>query len=106
MKTQSPPIATLPRLTSPLTTLSLDETAAIEAACAQLRSSPLPHPQLHIDCGHLRCQRTLGVSHVVSQLLRLRQAGASIWLRNANAPLQRCLQLLQLSSLFHFVDPA
>lgn len=88
----------------PLTSLDLDETAAINATCAQLRSSLLPPPSLHIDCGHLRCQRTLGVSYVVSQLLRLRQAGASIRLRNVNAPLRRCLQLLQLGALFHFVD--
>ncbi len=91
-------------LALPLTTLDLDETAAVEAACTQLRSSLLAHQPLHIDCGHLRCQRTLGVSHVVSQLLRLRQAGASIWLRNVNDPLRRCLQLLQLGSLFHFAD--
>ena len=88
---------------APPVTLNLDETAAIEATCAQLRSSARAMP-LHIDCGQLRCQHTLGVSHVVSQLLRLRQAGASIWLRNVNAPLRRCLQLLQVGSLFHFVD--
>lgn len=91
-------------LAVPLTTLDLDEAAAVGAACWQLRCSPLTHLPLCIDCGHLRCQRTLGISHVVSQLLRLRQAGASIWLRNANAPLQRCLQLLQLGALFHFED--
>ena len=85
-------------------TLNLDETAAIEATCVHLRSSSSASLLLHIDCGQLRCQRTLGVSHVVSQLLRLRQAGASIWLRNVNAPLRRCLQLLQVGSLFHFVD--
>jgi len=85
-------------------TLNLDEAAAIEATCAQLRSSARASLPLHIDCGQLRCQRTLGVSHVVSQLLRLRQAGASIWLRNVNAPLRRCLQLLQVGSLFHIVD--
>ena len=84
--------------------LNLDETAAIEATCVQLRHSPQALESLHIDCGQLRCQRTLGVSHVVSQLLRLRQAGATIRLRNVNAPLRRCLQLLQLGSLFHFVD--
>jgi anti-anti-sigma regulatory factor len=85
-------------------TLNLDETAAIEALCVQLRYSPQAPASLYIDCKQLRCQRTLGVSYVISQLLRLRQAGASIWLRNVNAPLRRCLQLLQLASLFHFVD--
>jgi len=91
-------------LAIPLTTLNLDEAAAIEVACVQLHNSLLAQPPLHIDCAHLRCQRTLGVSHVVSQLLRLRQAGASIWLCNVNAPLRRCLQVLQLGSLFHFAD--
>ena len=103
MKTQSPPTSIRPKPAQPSAFLNLDEAAAIDATCAQLRSAPLPHA-LHIDCGHLRCQRTLGVSHVVSQLLRLRQAGASISLRNTNAPLRRCLQLLQLGSLFHFID--
>jgi anti-anti-sigma regulatory factor len=85
-------------------TLNLDEKASIEALCVQLRHSPQVPASLYIDCKQLRCQHTLGVSHVISQLLRLRQAGASIWLRNVNAPLRRCLQLLQLASLFHFVD--
>jgi anti-anti-sigma regulatory factor len=85
-------------------TLNLDETAAIEALCVELRHSPQAPASLYIDCKQLRCQRTLGVSHVISQLLRLRQAGASIWLHNVNTPLRRCLQLLQLASLFHFVD--
>jgi anti-anti-sigma regulatory factor len=85
-------------------TLNLDETAAIEALCVQLYQSPQALASLYIDCKQLRCQRTLGVSHVISQLLRLRQAGASIWLHNVNAPLRRCIQLLQLASLFHFVE--
>ena len=46
------------------------------------------------------CQRTLGVNHVVSQLLMLRKAGAVIWLRNVNATLARCLDVLQLNALF------
>jgi hypothetical protein len=32
------------------------------------------------------------------------QAGATIWLRNVNAPLRRCLHLLSLNALFHFGD--
>ncbi|TDN37254.1 hypothetical protein E4631_25150 [Hymenobacter sp. UV11] len=94
-----------PHLLSPIATLDLDQTAAVQQMCAQLRHAPLFQPALHIDCGQLRCQRTLGVSHVVSQLLLLHRAGASIWLRNVNVPLRRCLLLLQLGSLFHFVDP-
>ena len=69
-------------------------------ARALLKGPQHPRPQFFIDCSNLVCQRTLGVSHVVSQLLLLRQAGASVWLRNVNAPLRRCLQLLQLVPLF------
>jgi len=57
-------------------------------------------PQLLVDCDNLRCQRTLGISYVVSQLLLLRQSGASVWLRNVNPVLRRCLHLLQLDSVF------
>lgn len=85
-------------------TIDLDEAAAVEAVCERLRSSSAGVWPLHIDCGQLRCQRTLGVSHIVSQLLRLRQAGASIRLQNVNAPLRHCLQLLQVSALFCLVE--
>lgn len=77
-------------------TLSLDRAGAVQRHCALRRCAPL-----YIDCANLACQRTLGVSHVVSQLLLLHQAGARIWLRNVNAPLRRCLQLLKLEELFH-----
>lgn len=93
-----PPVAP----TGPITTLNLDEATAVQLACA-LAPGAQPGSQLHIDCSRLACQRTLGVSHVVSQLLLLRRTGADIWLRNVNGPLRRCLQLLQLSCLFHFV---
>lgn len=83
----------------PLPTVNLDEADALQAAHL------LPHrTPLHVDCAHLACQRTLGVGYVVSQLLLLRRAGATIWLRNVNAPLRRCLHLLGLSPLFHFGD--
>jgi len=79
-----------------IATVSLDNAEAVQRICA------LPKcPPLYIDCGSLVCQRTLGVSHVVSQLLLLHRAGARIWLRNVNAPLRRCLHLLQLEELFH-----
>jgi anti-anti-sigma regulatory factor len=77
-------------------TVSLDDAGAMQRLCG-LRQCP----PLYIDCSNLRCQRTLGVSHVVSQLLLLRRAGARIWLRNVNAPLRRCLHLLRLEALFH-----
>jgi anti-anti-sigma regulatory factor len=83
--------------------LNLDELTAVQEALAQTRGAEEPRPQLHIDCSQLVCQRTLGVSHVVSQLLMLRKTGASIWLSNVNAPLRRCLRLLRLDALFHLV---
>ena len=81
------------------TTLNLDEPDAVQRA----RTLP-PSAWVHIDCGRLVCQRTLGVAYVVSQLLLLRRAGTRVWLRNVNAPLRRCLQLLRVSSLFRFDD--
>jgi len=84
-----------------IATVDLDKAAAVQRMCA------LPQcPPLYIDCANLTCQRTLGVSHVVSQLLMLRRAGARIWLRNVNAPLRRCLRLLQLEAIFHLTVPA
>lgn len=81
-------------------TINLDEPNAVLRARAQsLRAA-----SLCIDCSRLVCQRTLGVGHVVSQLLLLHRTGANIWLRNVNAPLRRALQLLQLNSLFLFED--
>ncbi|MFC7669752.1 hypothetical protein ACFQT0_22065 [Hymenobacter humi] len=63
-------------------------------------AGPAP-PALDIDASRLKCQRTLGVSHVVSELLLLHRAGASVWLRHVNGPLRRCLHLLRLDGLFH-----
>jgi anti-anti-sigma regulatory factor len=77
-------------------TVNLDNVAAVQRLCARRQCPPL-----YIDCAKLVCQRTLGVSHVVSQLLTLHRAGARIWLRNVNAPLRRCLRLLRLEALFH-----
>jgi anti-anti-sigma regulatory factor len=79
-----------------IATVNLDNATAVQRMCA------LPKcPPLYIDCSDLVCQRTLGVSHVVSQLLILHRAGARIWLRNVNPSLRHCLHLLQLESLFH-----
>jgi anti-anti-sigma regulatory factor len=86
-------------LTGPLPVINLDEAEAVHEAQLLPRATPL-----HVDCAHLVCQRNLGVGYVVSQLLLLRQAGATIWLRNVNAPLRRCLHLLSLNALFHFGD--
>ena len=94
MNAQPSLCSALAALPSPVATLDLDEATAVQQACVHLRHQPLSQLTLHIDCGQLRCQRTLGVSHVISQLLLLRQAGAGVWLRNVNAPLRRCLHLL------------
>jgi anti-anti-sigma regulatory factor len=88
-----------PTLTEPLPVVNLDEAEAVQEAQLLPRSTPL-----HVDCAHLACQRTLGVGYVVSQLLLLRRASSTIWLRNVNAPLRRCLHLLGLNPLFHFGD--
>ncbi|WP_324677984.1 hypothetical protein [Hymenobacter sp. GOD-10R] len=78
-------------------TVDLDavDTAQLSHALRQHSRS-----QFLVDCDNLRCQRTLGISHVVSQLLLLRQSGASVWLRNVNPVLRRCLHLLRLDSFF------
>jgi anti-anti-sigma regulatory factor len=82
-------------------TVNLDNAEAVQRMCARRQCPPL-----YIDCSNLTCQRTLGVSHVVSQLLILHRAGARIWLRNVNASLRHCLRLLQLEPLFHLTVPS
>lgn len=81
-------------------TINLDEPNAVLRARAQSLSATC----FRIDCSRLVCQRTLGVGHVASQLLLLHRTGAQVWLRNVNAPLRRCLQLLRLNSLFQFEE--
>ncbi|MDB5267290.1 MAG: hypothetical protein JWP58_330 [Hymenobacter sp.] len=83
-------------------TLNLDEPNAVLRARALAFS--LGTSSLHIDCSQLACQRALGVGYVVSQLLLLHRAGVRVWLRNVNAPLRRCLDLLRLNSLFQFEE--
>ena len=90
-------------LASHLALVDLDAVDAVQLARALPKGPQQLHPQFLINCDNLVCQRTLGVSHVVSQLLVLRKAGASIWLRNVNAPLRHCLHLLQLGPLFNMV---
>lgn len=82
------------------TLIDLDARDVIQRVRA-LKSCPeQPQPQVLIDCGTLKCQRTLGVSHVISQLLLLRHSGAQVWLRNVNPVLRRCLHMLHLEQLF------
>jgi anti-anti-sigma regulatory factor len=95
----SSPLANLPKQ-EPFVSIftvdldAVDTTQLVQALAQHAR------PQLLVDCEDLRCQQTLGISHVVSQLLLLRQSGASIWLRNVNPVLRRCLHLLRLDSFF------
>ena len=80
-----------------LLTVNLDAVHTEQLAQALTKQ---PDSHLLVDCACLQSQRTLGVNHVISQLLLLRQSGASIWLRNINPMLHRCLQVLHLESLF------
>jgi len=89
-----------PAKTEPVVSIFTVDLDAVETAQLVHALAQQPRTQLLIDCDNLRCQRTLGVSHVVSQLLLLRRSGASIWLRNVNPVLRRCLYLLGLDSVF------
>ena len=91
-----------PRLLQPANVL-LVNLAAVDAAHL-VRILVPPHAPLLVDCGALPCQRTQGVCFLVSQLLILRQRGASVRLCNASLTLQRCLHTLQLDSVFPTVD--
>lgn len=77
--------------------------AAVDATLL-VRILAQPATQLLVDCGALPCQRALGICYLVSQLLVLRQSGASVWLRNASPVLRHCLEKLQLGSLFTLID--
>jgi hypothetical protein len=90
-----------PTASSAMTDVNLDEVDAVQRAGALSQK-----PTFHVDCARLKCQRTLGVAHVVSQLLLLRRAGATVWLRNVNAPLRHCLRVLNLARFFRLVDQA
>lgn len=80
--------------------VNLDEVDAVQLARALQRCPSQPRPTLIIDCHNPRCQRTLGVSYLVSQLLGLHRTGANIRLLRVNAPLRHCLELLQLDQVF------
>ncbi|QDA61553.1 hypothetical protein [Hymenobacter jejuensis] len=83
-------------------TLFNPDGADIPQMARELNRRPeLPRPHLLVDCSRLQCVRQYGVSHFVSQLLLLHQAGAYIVLRNVDPVLMRCLELLKVSHLFH-----
>lgn len=97
MPTSSPAVLFNQASVTSLLTVDLD---AVDVERLAQALAGKPRVQLMVDCHTLRCQRTLGVSHVVSQLLQLRRSGASIWLHNVNPTLKRCLQMLHLNDLF------
>lgn len=97
MPTFSPAIVAVQEPVSSLFTVDLDAVDAEQLAQALAGAHRV---QLLIDCRSLRCQRTLGVGYVVSQLLQLHQSGASICLLKVNPVLKRCLQALHLNDLF------
>jgi anti-anti-sigma factor len=80
--------------------VDLDMVNAQQVARSLARDAQQSRPQLIVDCSRLKCLRTLGVSHVISELLVLHKAGADIWLRNVDPALHRCLSLLKLTRLF------
>ena len=86
------------------TSVDLDTVDARQLGHVLARHPDQPRPQFLVDCGSLKCLRTLGVSYVVSQLLVLRQYGASIWLRNPHPSLQHSLKILHLTRLFPVVE--
>ncbi|MBG8553125.1 hypothetical protein [Hymenobacter guriensis] len=87
-----------------LSAVDLDTVDALQVARTLRKNPSVVQPQLVVDCGRLQCLRTLGVGHVVSQLLVLRQAGATIWLCNADSTLRRCLDVLKLQRVFLTID--
>jgi len=89
---------------APVTTIDLDAVDVKHVAYFLAQHTETLRPQIVVDCSTLKCLRTLGVSHVISQLLVLHQSGASIWLRNVDPILKRCLRLLRLEPLFLFAD--
>ncbi|MGI4735703.1 MAG: hypothetical protein ACRYG7_11050 [Janthinobacterium lividum] len=86
-----------------VTTLIPVSLAAIDAALLA-RLLLQPHPQLLFDCGAQPCRRNLGVCYFLSQLLMLRQRGASVWLSNVDPQLRRYIQQLGLESAFFLVE--
>ncbi|RYU77201.1 STAS domain-containing protein [Hymenobacter persicinus] len=80
--------------------VDLDAVNCPELARNILSHQPLRRPRLIVDCQCLRCLRTRGVAHFVSQLLLLHQAGAQVLLLNVPNLLRRCLRLLRLEHTF------
>ena len=85
----------------PTVWVDLDVPHAVDLARQLAQDARWPRPLFLVDGHAPACQRTLGVSHLVSQLLVLHRAGVGVQLLHPNEPLRRCLHLLGLSNLFH-----
>jgi anti-anti-sigma regulatory factor len=83
--------------------VDLNQTDPVRLAGRLYKANPEQRPQLLIDCQRLECLRTRGVSHLASQLLLTRQAGADVLLYNVDSVLCRALRLLQLHLVFRVV---
>ncbi|UYZ59745.1 STAS domain-containing protein [Hymenobacter latericus] len=86
---------------SNIASVDLDAVTAEQVVRALARCPQQPRPLLLVDVANLKCLRHLGVSHVITELLVLRKAGADVWVRNASPALSRCLRLLKLDAVFH-----
>lgn len=86
--------------------VSLAAVAAALLALARLLGQPHPQLLIDFDCGAQPCRRQLGGCYFLSQLVLLRQRGASGWLCNVNvnALRHRYLRQLGLDSLFFLVE--
>ncbi|AII53478.1 hypothetical protein N008_16025 [Hymenobacter sp. APR13] len=80
--------------------MDIDAADSVELVRRLRKGNPTQRPNLLVDCQHLRCLRTRGVSFLVSRLLLTRTAGAELLLYNVGPTLLRALQLLQLQQLF------
>lgn len=104
MNTSSPSTSTAHPQQAATLCVNLDTQDAQQLARSLAQQPAQARPRIEVDCSTLKCLHTLGVSHVISQLLLLRQSSAGIWLRNANPTLKRCLRLLQLESRFFVAE--
>lgn len=91
-------------LAEPAATALLPVSLAAIDATLLARILLQPHPQLLIDCQAQPCRRTIGVCYFFSQLLLLRQRGASVWLCNVDDQLRHQLQQLGLESFFFLAE--
>ena len=92
--------------TAPVYNISPNYIDPVQLARSLRQANAELRPQLMIDCRQLKCLRTHGVSHLVSQLLLTQQAGAEVVLYNVDAGLSRVLRLLQLHHVFRMLPAA